>query len=47
MSTAEVIRRYNEVFQQHIAEGHTDLYEADIRYVRAHRETLRAAFEVD
>jgi hypothetical protein len=36
----------NEAFQQHIAEGHTDLYEADIRYVRAHRDTLRAAFEV-
>jgi hypothetical protein len=36
----------NAAFQQHIAEGHTDLYEADIRYVRGHRETLRAAFDV-
>ncbi|WP_172383085.1 phosphotransferase [Streptomyces sp. MNP-20] len=35
----------NEAFQQHIAEGHTDLYEADIRYVRAHRDVLRAAFD--
>ncbi|MCI3935107.1 hypothetical protein [Streptomyces sp. AN091965] len=35
----------NEAFQQHIAEGHTDLYEADIRYVRAHRDLLRAAFD--
>ncbi|RIV30248.1 aminoglycoside phosphotransferase family protein [Micromonospora radicis] len=34
----------NEAFQQHIAQGHTDLYEADIRYVRAHRDMLRAAF---
>ncbi|MEU4421684.1 aminoglycoside phosphotransferase family protein [Actinoplanes sp. NPDC024001] len=34
----------NEAFQQHIAEGHADLYEADIRYVRAHRDTLCAAF---
>ncbi|MFI0976175.1 phosphotransferase [Streptomyces sp. NPDC021093] len=36
----------NEAFQRHIAEGHADLYEADIRYVRTHRSTLRAAFEV-
>ena len=39
-------RQGNEAFQQHIADGHSDLYEADIRYVRAHRDTLRAAFEV-
>ncbi|MFI2208430.1 phosphotransferase [Streptomyces sp. NPDC020141] len=32
-------------FQRHIAEGHTDLYEADIHYIRAHRATLRAAFD--
>ncbi|MFF0449999.1 hypothetical protein ACFYT4_26970 [Streptomyces sp. NPDC004609] len=38
--------RGNEAFQQHIAEGHIGLYEADIRYVRAHRDTLRAAFEM-
>lgn len=37
----------NEAFQQHIADGHTDLYAADISYVRAHRDTLRAAFDVD
>ncbi|MBG6064436.1 hypothetical protein [Micromonospora ureilytica] len=37
----------NEAFQQHIAEGHTDLYEADIRYIRAHRDTLCAAFKED
>ncbi|WP_327000919.1 phosphotransferase [Dactylosporangium sp. NBC_01737] len=36
----------NEAFQQHIAEGHTGLYETDIRYVRANRDTLRQAFEV-
>jgi Ser/Thr protein kinase RdoA (MazF antagonist) len=35
----------NEAFRRHIAEGHADLYEADIRYVRAHRDILRAAFE--
>ncbi|MBB1256784.1 phosphotransferase [Streptomyces sp. OF3] len=34
----------NEAFRQHIREGHIDAYEADIRYVRAHRDTLRAAF---
>jgi hypothetical protein len=32
-------------FRQHLADGHADLYEADIRYVRAQRDTLRAAFE--
>ncbi|ABP54774.1 phosphotransferase [Salinispora tropica] len=37
--------RGNEAFQQHIADGHTDLYEADIDYVRAHRDILRAAFD--
>ncbi|MEV6551063.1 aminoglycoside phosphotransferase family protein [Streptomyces sp. NPDC051597] len=37
--------RGNEAFRQHIAEGHAGLYEADIRYVRAHRDILRAAFE--
>ncbi|GAA0362554.1 hypothetical protein GCM10009541_01040 [Micromonospora gifhornensis] len=35
----------NEAFQRHIAEGHADLYAADIRYVRAHHDILRAAFE--
>ncbi|WP_341721458.1 phosphotransferase [Micromonospora sp. FIMYZ51] len=35
----------NEAFQRHIAEGHADLYAADIRYVRTHRDILRAAFE--
>lgn len=39
--------RGNEAFQQHVADGHTDLYEADISYVRVHRDTLRAAFDVD
>jgi Ser/Thr protein kinase RdoA (MazF antagonist) len=39
--------RGNEAFQQHIADGHISVYEADIHYVRAHRDTLRAAFEVD
>ncbi|MBB1245419.1 phosphotransferase [Streptomyces durbertensis] len=34
----------DEAFQRHLAEGHADVYEADIRYVRAQRETLRAAF---
>ncbi|RIV40033.1 phosphotransferase [Micromonospora radicis] len=34
----------NPAFQRHIADGHADLYEADIRYVRAHRDILRAAF---
>ena len=37
----------NEAFQQHIAEGHAELYDADIRYVRAIRDTLRRAFEGD
>ena len=32
-------------FQQHIDEGHADLYERDIRYVRRHRDVLRRAFE--
>ncbi|MER5950348.1 hypothetical protein ABT127_30330 [Streptomyces sp. NPDC001904] len=36
----------SEVFQQHIADGHIDVYEADIHYVRPHRDTLRAAFTV-
>ncbi|MEU6111139.1 phosphotransferase [Streptomyces albidoflavus] len=35
----------DEAFQRHLAEGHADAYEADIRHVRAHRATLRAAFE--
>ncbi|WP_027660412.1 hypothetical protein [Salinispora fenicalii] len=39
--------RGNEAFQQRIADGHTDLYEADISYVRANRDTLRAGFNVD
>ncbi|MFI6638880.1 phosphotransferase [Streptomyces sp. NPDC050504] len=37
--------RGDAAFQRHIAEGHADLYRADVRHVRAHRETLRAAFE--
>ncbi|MGW2264528.1 phosphotransferase [Streptomyces koyangensis] len=35
----------DEAFQRHLAEGHADAYEADIRHVRAHRAALRAAFE--
>lgn len=36
----------NAAFQRHLADGHADLYAADIRYVRAHRDTFRAAFGV-
>ncbi len=35
----------HEAFQRHIREGHVALYETDIEYVRAHRETLRRAFD--
>ncbi|MFD6040859.1 hypothetical protein ACFWG7_05900 [Streptomyces koyangensis] len=35
----------DEAFQRHLAEGHADAYEADIRHVRAHRAALLAAFE--
>ncbi|WP_244891692.1 aminoglycoside phosphotransferase family protein [Micromonospora yangpuensis] len=37
----------NAAFRQHIVAGHADLYEADIRYVRTHRDMLRAAFKED
>ncbi|MFJ2743853.1 phosphotransferase [Streptomyces sp. NPDC087440] len=40
----EQARQGDAAFQRHLAEGHADLYAADIRYVRTHRETLRAAF---
>ncbi|CAM5270585.1 phosphotransferase [Streptomyces spiroverticillatus] len=41
----EQARQGSAAFRQHIAEGHADLYAADIRYVRTHRDALRAAFE--
>lgn len=34
----------NEAFQRHIAEGHADLYEVDISYVREQHAALLAAF---
>ncbi|GIH03555.1 phosphotransferase [Rhizocola hellebori] len=39
-------RQGNEAFQQHIAQGHIDLYQEDICYLRANRDTLRDAFEI-
>ncbi len=38
----EQAARGHEAFRRHIAEGHADLYAADIRYVRAHQAALRA-----
>jgi len=35
----------NEAFRSHIEDGHLDLYEADLRYLDANRETLLVAFE--
>ncbi|MBL0801240.1 hypothetical protein G6539_12290 [Streptomyces albidoflavus] len=34
-----------EAFRRHLAEGHAEAYEADIRPVPAHRATLRSACE--
>ncbi|GAA0939805.1 phosphotransferase enzyme family protein [Nonomuraea longicatena] len=40
----EQAARGSAAFRQHLQDGHADLYEADIRYLRAQRATLRAAF---
>lgn len=34
----------NEAFRRHLAAGHAELYEADITYLRDHRDTFHAAF---
>lgn len=41
----EQAARGNEAFRRHIAEGHVDLYEADLRYLDACRAVLLRVFE--